>query len=266
MTSFGNYFLDSRTENYGFTRNNSSYPKTTDCTAVPDRKVPKYDDPFLTEPQLSSNLKENREGENMSFAGITFCDGKILAFADSKSTRYIDQISYDDGCVRKIFKGDGFVLVFTGMNTFPVMDGKLTRLEKLEDWMEENISKISSPIHLLLKLQLYFDKYVTQDVGHISIKGAYLNHTPNLPKYTVLDAEIGKNYFRYEKIPAIDNNAWFMGYPEYVEHFKWNTVELMTSSSDQLRFVLEDIVKKMQTKHGSEWYNPVGGPICIEEL
>ena len=57
-----------------------------------------------------------------------------------------------------------------------------------------------------------------------------------------------------------------MGNSEYVEHFKWNSVELMTSSKEQLCFVLEDIVKKMQTKHGLEWYNPVGGPICVEEL
>ena len=267
MISSGSSFHGYQTANSGINKSNSLPPNTVNtATALESGGMYKTDDLTLTNKPLSSTLKKNREEEDMSFAGITFCDGKILAFADSKSTRYIDRISHDDGYVRKIFKADEFILVFTGTNTIPIMDGELTRLQKLEDWMDKNIPKASSPIHLLLKLQLYFDKYVTQDVGHLSVKGAYLNHTPNLPRYTVLDAEIGKNYFRYEKIPAIDSNSWFMGNSEYVEHFKWNSVELMTSSKEQLCFVLEDIVKKMQTKHGLEWYNPVGGPICVEEL
>ena len=71
----------------------------------------------------------------MSFAGVTFVKGKVLAFSDSKSTRIKDGKRIEAGSVQKVFKNDDLVLTCTGVNTLPVLKDQKYYVLPLAEWV-----------------------------------------------------------------------------------------------------------------------------------
>lgn len=58
----------------------------------------------LTEEKNEPTVMKKQEVNFMSFSGVCFAEGKILAFSDSKSTQYVNGFPYYIGNVKKYLK------------------------------------------------------------------------------------------------------------------------------------------------------------------
>lgn len=226
-----------------------------------------YADPYhLTSNTHTCTLESTREEKSMSFAGITFVNGKIIAFSDSKSTKYRNGKPYEVDQVQKIFKNDSFILVCTGTNELPVFNGRQYQIQKLEDWMNGEIPSVENPWALCKRLFEYLQDKCRQDIPSITIIGA--QPSIGYKNCFLFSSVISNSSFKYEGTAVGNDACWNSGADEYVQYYRENTYKLLTDSEDILKKELETCIQEIEKCHELEpdWYNPVGEEIQVERF
>lgn len=220
----------------------------------------------LTEEKNEPTVMEKQEVNFMSFSGVCFAEGKILAFSDSKSTQYVNGFPYYIGNVKKIFKNQQFIVTCTGSNNLPLLKNSHMELQRLEDWMNENISEDMTVFSLCQHLYEYFNTDVATDLNNVVLTGTYRKKELGKNQCIFVRSEIGCDMFCYKKQLITKAETWYYGADEYMDYFDHHRWELISSSKEYLQNVLESTIKKIQHKLGPGGYNPVGVPVCVEEF
>lgn len=220
----------------------------------------------LTSNTHTCTLDHVKEETSMSLAGISFVNGKIIAFSDSKSTKYRNGKPYAAEPVQKIFKNEHFVLVCTGTNELPVFNGHQYQIQKLEDWMNSEMPSTEDPWALCKRLFEYLQDKCRQDIPSITIIGAQPSiGNKNCILFSLI---ISGSSFKYEGNSVGNDVCWNSGADEYVQYYRENTYRLLTDSEDILKKELETCIQEIEKRHNQEpdWYNPVGGEIQVERF
>ena len=108
-----------------------------------------YGYPVSHSGKLQTHKKAKEEDNKMSFVGLQFNkkEKKIIAFADTKSTRfYSDRPVADTNLVHKIFANDALVMVSWGTNEYIDEKGNICPLNSL---ISPNLDNLQNAFHVL---------------------------------------------------------------------------------------------------------------------
>lgn len=228
-------------------------------------EIPGISHTVLTGHPSVRTLKEKGRMEKMSFAGITFTKEKIVAFSDSKSTKFVNGQPMETSPVRKVFGNDAFVVTCTGSNAIPVMKDDCCSCMGLDDWMDEKIEQVDSVWELCKSLYEFLHKECIQNIEPIILIGAQpIGDGKDVCKF--FTAKISRQSFVFEEQFVTEAKSLYSGADEYIQYFNQNPERLLNGSVDILETELKNAILKIQDLHGPDWYNPVGGKIQIATL
>lgn len=202
----------------------------------------------------SYNKKKNKEDNEMSLVGLWLKpeETKVVAFADSKSTKIVDGKEACDESrtpVQKIFAGENQLMVAWGQNSFSVGNNEFVTLERIiEDSKGVDQSWLWGQIRGLLK------------EGNSKASTSFLYVTKNYPviSYVSINAEkvVNEHYFETQGKP------FFLGGDGFYVDLILKDPELSKKSTKEFKEKLEEMVRFRDTFSN---YNPVGGPIQMVE-
>lgn len=240
-----------------------------ECTAMAGYTIPERvhasETPAVLTKDTFLHTLDGKEERSMSFAGVTFVKGKVLAFSDSKSTRIKDGKRIEAGSVQKVFKNDDLVLTCTGINTLPVLKDQKYYVLPLAEWINGNIQNTASALDICKRLFDYIRTECVQCIDPIIMIGAY-RLDDNRESCMFFLSEISQNSFSFKEQLISEANSWYSGDDEYLQYFNHHPEKLFTTSDVILENEIKKSIREIENGHDQNWYNPVGGKIQVEIL
>lgn len=208
--------------------------------------------------------QETREGEMMSFAGISAVDGRIFAFSDTKGSIYdgtIHKYVEDShrGSIKKIFYNQHFVAVTTGVNSFW---GHGDRTYYVSDWIDEHILSVTNPYMLLQSLFGWLKKNSFTLDHNEAITFLFLYRSEGVLYQIFANIKEDGIEIRTTEISVKSLYEAYIGNPKYVHVFEQIPGIFKTADPDAIRDRIQTAVKLFDT--GTD-YNFVGGDIQVIE-
>ena len=206
----------------------------------------------------SKNVKE----KEMSFVGLVFHKDCIIAFGDSKSTKYdVNNNPYEEvgRTVTKLIKGSDYIGVAYGNNKIRVDCGDCIKETPVEDWIRENMP--CSYDEMMVKLHLCLlkeDRLVDRNVPFYFYFGEKHGIRNKAVYYEISDS----TFIKHVSYHFNETLVWG-GNSEYGNHYDFFPERLLSKNENEIKTELEACIRWRDTFSGK--YNPVGGEVFVEK-
>lgn len=204
-------------------------------------------------PYPMKNTTYEKEDRNTSFVGVSYVQGKIFAFADSKSSRSVNgltKIDMERPQVNRIFQNRKFIMAMYGSNSFPIFKDEKTHVIYLEDLVKELIGEEDTFIEAMYKIKKYLRQNLTQEVRDLCfIAGYWSEDDPSEAVITL--ASVNKSKLQFNEPGHKNDDVLYGGH------------HLLTSNPEYLRLELNKTIDMFE---GKGEYNPVGLPVRVVEF
>lgn len=229
----------------------------------------KTDDPVI--------MKEKQEDNQMSYVGMMRGEEGIVAFGDSKGTRYNQQMEpeEDKNPRKKVFKCNDFIMVTWGTNEYCNEKSLKVPIETLIDHIFNDILYAENNVYAANhknaegKLQdfltIFWNKLSEQWKKDLHITYHFIfgirGQEGDFQKYRFLHGSVG--YFGCQ-LEQVENNPLFVagGCPEMGPSAPIpNPFLSLDEMKTYCRVIVESVIRM---GNASGKYNPVGGEVQIE--
>lgn len=199
---------------------------------------------------------KRKEEDSMSFIGMKICNNGIVAFGDSKSSKYINGCLTCDkerGEIQKIFKHDNFIISTWGINEIIVNNNKV-------DWIEDVMNLILSSCKDKEDFLEQFKNYLfdSKNIQEFHFLIGYKD-----THYQIIEYKVNAFYvlpISYEHY----NGSKYAGDVDYMKKYnqlrykdKIDSLEFSLYIKKEIERMIEDFEEKLD-------YNPVGLPVNVE--
>lgn len=210
-----------------------------------------------------------KEEKVMSFVGISYVDGRIFAFADSKSSRTENGAMVEDYArpvVNKIFSNSKFIMVMYGRNSMEIGDNGNTAEVYLEDLIPGLAGENDSFWEAMVNFKKYVDDNLRRSSSDFSFIGAYWTIAQGQKTLNFSNCTVNKDKFVFQESSSNPKEAEcrFAGDTRYVRHYERYSYRLLSSNKEYIEKELIDTIN-MFGRYPNE-YNPVGGPVSVVEF
>lgn len=215
----------------------------------------------MTVPSLHGTIKENvKEVTVVSYVGILRSDEGIMGFSDSRCSYQNDGVcQYVADDVKKVFKGENFVIATYGANIVYGEDQKPERLEKVLDRVLSGFSGTHREFFqkLLIAMRAHFSSHLNDQfhflIGFRDYDGLFGTEECRISR-------LGVEYSG----PSYESGYRTGGY----QYFGPKDLIIPSNLSVERMRKLAEVIVDSTERMGNLCldYNPVGGKVQIEEL
>lgn len=201
---------------------------------------------------------DGKEKTNMSFVGIKVCKDGLVAFGDSKSSKYDTFnnlcLDKDNETVQKVFKTENFLLVTFGTNIIP---GR--KEMKIEDWINSNIHDFHAP-HEFFQEFLNFLVYERKCLfDYHFIIGAKDKNGYYIQSFDIQNQKLSCSFRFYDISAHLRNDS--IPYSNMFDSIRFPCDSTVDSIREYIKEWFTSVITYFDDLEG---YNPVGLPIRIE--